>query len=129
MPCPNCSVVVVTVSGFPEWCPQCDWNVDPAEPPSAGPHRRAPVPPAGEQPAWDAARLCSYALACGVHVFAFGPAAGGLALAFLYRHYVVYALAAASVLIAFAIRPRAEKLPENAEVLTRTAAPGLHALV
>ncbi|MER7952165.1 M48 family metallopeptidase [Streptomyces sp. NPDC096079] len=145
-PCPECGADVPVDERFVRWCAACDWNVDPhpPEPPKGrieetrralarrhGERLLAEMTDAGEppRPRRDPSALLAYGLALAVHgltvavlvagvwLTVAGPAPGGKVVGVLL------------LLIAWSLRPRRRKLPEDAHLLHRPDAPELYALV
>ncbi|MFG3134997.1 M48 family metallopeptidase [Streptomyces sp. NPDC048211] len=127
------------------WCAACDWNVDPGQPEApTGPleilrHRLArqhgekllaEVTTDGPlRPGRDAAALLALVLALAVHGVTAVLLVGGLLLAVLGWGGGLPVLGALCLLVAWFLRPRFARLPEDEPVLRRAEAPELFALV
>ncbi|WP_338703173.1 M48 family metalloprotease [Streptomyces sp. Q6] len=153
-PCPQCGDTIRSDARFTTWCTGCDWNVDPAAPdPHTGRVERARRTLArrhgerllGELTAGgasstrearpvaarrDTASVAALALALAVHAVTLAFAAvGAWMLVTGWGH--TWRLIGAVVLLAVAwtLRPRFRKLPDDRPVLYRESAPALFALV
>lgn len=143
--CPECGAEIRTNHGFVVWCAACDWNVDPGQP--EGPtgrletlrHRLARQH--GERllaevttdsplrPRRDAAGVLALALALAVHGVTAALLVGGLLLVVLGWGSGLPLLGALCLILAWALRPRFARLPEDEPVLRRAGAPELFALI
>ncbi|MEU9091202.1 M48 family metallopeptidase [Streptomyces sp. NPDC048428] len=130
---------------FVAWCAACDWNVNPGQPePPTGRlevlrHRLArqhgetllaEVTTDGTlRPRRDAVGVLALALALAVHGTTAALLVGGLLLVVLGWGSALPLLGALSLLVAWSLRPRFARLPEDEPVLRRADAPELFALV
>lgn len=144
-PCPQCGTEIRSDGRFTTWCAACDWNVDPAQPREPlgrlertqralarrhGEKLLAEVVAGGTlQARRDVPALLAYAIALAVHALTLVLAAAGVWL-------VVWGWGGAGMvpglfllLLAWALRPRPNQLPEDAPVLRRDDAPELFALL
>ncbi|RPF43777.1 Zn-dependent protease with chaperone function [Streptomyces sp. Ag109_G2-6] len=145
--CPDCGhTLVATDERFPRWCADCDWNVDPA-PPDSEPGRLAAVRRrlarrhgeelaaamtggGAERPRRDAAALLALGLALLVHGVTLVLAVAGMLLVVLGWATVVQPIAGAVLLVvAFVLRPRRHRIPQDGPVLYRADAPRLFELI
>ncbi|ROQ82310.1 Zn-dependent protease with chaperone function [Streptomyces sp. CEV 2-1] len=143
--CPECGEEIRTDHRFVPWCAACDWNVDPGEPEEAGGRlealRRRLAREHGERllaevttdealrPRRDAASVLALALASAVHGFTAALFVGGVLLVVLGWGGALPAPGALCLLIAWLLRPRFSHLPEDEQVLYRSDAPELFALI
>ncbi|NEB81303.1 M48 family metalloprotease [Streptomyces sp. SID14478] len=146
--CPQCGTVVRCDRRFTTWCAACDWNVDPAAPDEEpgflerrrrgaaqryGSRLHAELMARGERATAVRRRGASavaVALALVVHAVTVVVAACGIwLLATGWGH--AWRLVGALFLLgaAWTLRPRLGRLPDDAPVLRRAAAPALFALV
>ncbi|MFJ3230178.1 M48 family metalloprotease [Streptomyces sp. NPDC086787] len=144
-PCPECGAEMPADSRFVTWCSACDWNVDPALPQETpdrlGRVRRALAHRHGEYLLADArdgeslrvrrdvSSLLAFVIALVVHGVT-------VAVTFLGVWLLVRAWASPGMVfgvvvlvIAWFLRPRLPRAPEEGPVLRRDDAPELHALV
>ncbi|MER5750403.1 M48 family metalloprotease [Streptomyces sp. NPDC002088] len=144
-PCPECGAEIRVDSRFTTWCAACDWNVDPARPEEkpgrlAG-ARRALARRHGEKllaevmaggtlrARRDLSSVLAYTVALVVHGMTLALAAGGIWFVVrgwggLWTVPGVFLLA-----LAWSLRPRTPRLPEDVPLLRRADAPALFALV
>ncbi|MEU8503411.1 M48 family metallopeptidase [Streptomyces brevispora] len=127
------------------WCAACDWNVDPGEPEEPDGRlealRRRLARQHGERllaevttdglprPRRDAVSVLALALALAVHGVTAALFVGGLLLVVLGRGGAFPVLGALCLFIAWLLRPRFPRLPEDEQVLHRADAPELFALI
>ncbi|MFF4834007.1 M48 family metallopeptidase [Streptomyces sp. NPDC001315] len=144
-PCPGCGAEIRVDSRFTTWCAACDWNVDPARPEEqpgrlAGAQRAlarrygekllAEVAAGGTLRARrDASSVLAYTVALVVHGMTLALAAGGIW--FLVKGWGGAGMVPGVFLLALAwsLRPRTPRLPEDVPLLRRADAPALFALV
>ncbi|MEV0176734.1 M48 family metallopeptidase [Streptomyces sp. NPDC050803] len=149
-PCPQCGTEIRGDRRFTVWCTACDWNVDPqgADHAKQGRlerrrHRLAQrygerllgdlTNEAGrlehERPGRSAAGAMAYAIALLVHGVTLALLAGGLWL--LIGDWGGFGMVPGLFLLGLAatLRPRLNRLPANAHVVSRGDAPELYALV
>lgn len=143
--CPDCGTEIRVHGRFSAWCAACEWNVDPA-PPEESPGRLARARRArtrryserllAELTAGralrarrDTASVLAYALALAVHAVTVAAVAAGIGL--LIRGWGGFGMVPGLLLLALAwsLRPRLPRLPEDVPVLHRADAPELFALV
>jgi Zn-dependent protease with chaperone function len=144
--CPECSASIEVNEGYPDWCEDCDWNLEAPKPHEWGYGRRFDVLVAragrrsGERisrrliaardlrPHWTAPRIAAYAIA--VAVFAAGAAGmlGAVALVVIEGPNVVVLFVAAVLFgVGWVLRPRLGKVDREHE-LGPAEAPELRAL-
>ncbi|WP_299527642.1 M48 family metallopeptidase [uncultured Streptomyces sp.] len=127
------------------WCEACDWNVDPGKPDEAPGRmeafRRRLAKSYGEKlyaevaaggslaPHRDPAGVFALVLALAVHGFTAAVALGGLLLITVAGGVAFCVLGVVLLLLAWVLRPRMARLPEDLPVLRRADAPELFALV
>ncbi|WP_329038069.1 M48 family metallopeptidase [Streptomyces sp. NBC_00178] len=147
-PCPQCGTEIRTDSRFTTWCSACDWNVDPvgdAEPErSHGPlerMRRATARRHGEllharvsgdgsgRRAGDLSVVLAYAIACAVHGVTVVLAALGVWCVVAGWGGFGVLLGLILLFVAWNLRPRLPRLPEEGPLLRRDDAPALYGLV
>ncbi|MFF1921024.1 M48 family metallopeptidase [Streptomyces sp. NPDC058221] len=130
---------------FVAWCAACDWNVDPGEPEEPGGRldtlRRRLAGKHGERllaevttdellrPRRDVASVLALVLALAVHGFTAALLVGGVLLVVLGWGSALPVLGALCLFIAWLLRPRFPRLPEDEQVLHRADAPELFALI
>ena len=148
LPCPRCGAEIRTDRRFTTWCAACDWNVDPIEPDERPgrlerarrriAHRygerllaemtgRTGQPP--RRPRRDVASVLAYAIALCVHGVTAGLSVGGVLLVVLGWGGALPVLGAFLLGLAWILRPRFARLPDDAPVLHRADAPRLFALI
>lgn len=143
--CPECGEEIRTDHRFVPWCAACDWNVDPGEPEEPDGRlealRRRLARQHGEEllaevttgeplrPRRDAAGALALALALAVHGVTAALFVGGLLLVILGWGGGLPVLGALCLFIAWLLRPRFARLPEDEQVLRRADAPELFALI
>ncbi|MEH0660141.1 M48 family metallopeptidase [Streptomyces stelliscabiei] len=144
-PCPECGTEIRGDSRFTVWCAACDWNVDLEEPrPDGGRLERAERALArrhGEQllaemqsgresrPRRDASALAGTALALTVHGVTLALAVGGVWCVVAGWGGVGMVAGPVLLVLAWALAPRARRLPDDQPLLFRADAPELFALV
>ncbi|MET7861205.1 M48 family metallopeptidase [Streptomyces sp. NPDC005318] len=144
-PCPECGTEVRTDSRFVPWCAACDWNVDPGAPEEAAGRlerlQRRLARQHGEKllaevtagaalrPRRDVASVLAYAIALAVHGTTAALVVTGILLVTLGWGGPLPLLGALVLAIAWALRPRFGRLPDDAPVLHRADAPELFALI
>lgn len=145
-PCPRCGVEIRTDRRFTAWCAACDWNVDPQgsaeERGGLGRLRRGLAQRHGDRLVSElgsgderhrgggtAAGTLTYAIALTVHAVTVVLAAGGVW--FLVGGWGGFGMLPGLFLLALAwtLRPRLNRLPEHATVLSRDDAPELYAQI
>ncbi|MFJ8200106.1 M48 family metallopeptidase [Streptomyces sp. NPDC096152] len=144
-PCPECGAEIRADGRFTVWCAACDWNVDPGRPEDDGGRlerlRRALARRHGEalfaatgdgrgrRPGRDAAGVVAYVIAGAIHAVTLGLAVAGLW--FLLTGWGGFAMLLGLLLlgVAWPLRPRLGRLPEDGIILRRSDAPELYALV
>ncbi|MFE0256192.1 M48 family metallopeptidase [Streptomyces sp. NPDC059010] len=144
-PCPQCGAEIRSDRRFTTWCAACDWNVDPARPQEHhgrlertqralarrhGEKLLAEVTAGGTlQARRDAPAVLAQAIALAVHGVTLVLAAAGVW--FVVRGWggVRMVPGLFLLLLAWALRPRTNRLPDDAPVLRRAAAPELFALL
>ncbi|MFF3410818.1 M48 family metallopeptidase [Streptomyces sp. NPDC002742] len=130
---------------FTAWCADCDWNVDPEQSPEKlsrlaraqrvlarrhGEKLLAELTAGGTLRARrDASSLLAYAVSLTVHALTVALTAGGIW--YLVRGWGGWGMVPGGFLLglAWSLRPRLSRLPENSPVLTRADAPELFSLV
>ncbi|GAA4906046.1 M48 family metalloprotease [Streptomyces coeruleoprunus] len=144
--CPQCGTEIRSDSRFVTWCAACDWNVDPARPEEQpgrlerlrrGLARRhgakllEDVTAAGGElrPHRDAASFVAYGIALVVHGVTVALLAGGVLLAVVGWGTALPVAGAFLLGLAWILRPRFGRLPDEAPVLRRAQAPDLFALI
>ncbi|MEU8431577.1 M48 family metallopeptidase [Streptomyces sp. NPDC029216] len=146
--CPECGhALVAGDERFPRWCAACDWNVDGAGPDAAEPGRLAAARrrlarrhgeelaaamsgEATNRPRRDAASLLALGLALLVHGVTLALAVAGLLLVVLGWETVVQPIGGvALIVVAFVLRPRMYRMPQDGPVLYRADAPRLFELI
>nr|WP_308801127.1 M48 family metallopeptidase [Streptomyces polyasparticus] len=146
--CPECGAGIKGDNRYVVWCAACDWNVDPEPPDEDGDRldrarrvlaRRhgerllAEVTAGGELRAHrDVSSVLAFGIALAVHGVTLGLACGGVW--FLVRGWsgsgIGYGLIGLILLLlAWSLRPRAGRLPDDDPVLHRQDAPELYALI
>lgn len=144
-PCPECGVEVRTDARFTTWCVACDWNVDPDGPTEASGRldkaRRAVARRYGERlladvadggtprAGRDASSLLAYAIACGVHGVTAVLLAAGLWCVVSGWGSAAMVLGLFFLLLAWTLRPRLSRLPQDDVILRRADAPVLYELL
>ncbi|MET9614691.1 M48 family metallopeptidase [Kitasatospora indigofera] len=152
--CPACAAGLITNERYPTWCPGCEWNLLPVEAPAAdltARQRRAAerqweaqadrlalarlraeqvydAVAAGAGAREDRTWIGAMALAGVVHLVTVGLLAGSVALQFV-DSWPLRVVGWLGLALAFLLRPRSGKVPDDSGVLRRTAAPALYALV
>ncbi|MEV5907891.1 M48 family metalloprotease [Streptomyces chartreusis] len=149
-PCPQCGVEVRGDRRFTVWCGTCDWNVDPqgqdSEKQGRLERRRRRMAqeygerllgqlvdeagrPEGERPGRSAAGVLAYTIALLVHGVTLALLAGGLWL--VIGDWGDFGMVPGLFLLALAatLRPRLNRLPAGAHVVSRDDAPELYALI
>lgn len=143
--CPECGAEIRTDRRFVAWCAACDWNVDPGQPETPTGRlevlRRRLARRHGEKllaevtgdgplrPRRDAAAVLALALALAVHGVTAALFVAGLLLVTLGWGSALPLLGAVCLVVAWTLRPRFARLPEDEPVLRRADAPELFALV
>ncbi|MGW6353953.1 M48 family metalloprotease [Streptomyces sp. NPDC055092] len=144
-PCPQCGTEIRTDRRFTTWCAACDWNVDPVGPETRPGRleraRRRLAQRYGERllaemsagtprrPRRDVAGILAHAIALCVHGVTVAMAVGGALLVVLGWGGALPVLGAFLLALAWLLRPRFAKLPDDAPVLHRADAPRLFALI
>ncbi|ANS67460.1 peptidase M48, Ste24p [Streptomyces lincolnensis] len=147
-PCPQCGTEIRTDARFTRWCAACDWNVDPERAESDEKRSRleslrhelaqrygeqllAELSAEGEQRRGgrDTAGILAYAIALAVHGVTATLVASGLWILIAGSGAVAKGLGILLLALAWPLRPRLNRLPKDARVLTRTEAPELYGLV
>ncbi|MFI9772863.1 M48 family metallopeptidase [Streptomyces sp. NPDC052415] len=142
-PCPQCGADIRADGRFTLWCAACDWNVDPQRPqePEGRLERaqRALARRYGEkllaevtagqalQARRDVPALLAYAIALAVHATTLVLVVAGAW--FLASEWGGLVPGVFLLLMAWALRPRVKRLPDDAPVLRRDQAPELFALL
>ncbi|MBC2904299.1 M48 family metallopeptidase [Streptomyces cupreus] len=144
-PCPQCGAEIRADGRFTVWCAACDWNVDPTRPEERHGRlertRRALARRHGEkllaevtaggtlQARRDAPALLAYAIALAVHGMTLVLALAGVW--FVVRGWGGFGMVPGLflLLLAWALRPRLNRLPDDAPLLRRAEAPELFALL
>ncbi|MFI6673972.1 M48 family metalloprotease [Kribbella sp. NPDC050470] len=141
--CPDCGHQIRVEQHYVTWCDQCDWNVDPAPQTDPTPAWRLrleqrladalyrELETGGiHRPGWDAARVAAYLLSALVLVLPLVALASGFALLIFYRPlWLSGPLALLAFAVAHLFRPRADKLPPDAQLLLRDQAPTLYGVL
>ena len=145
--CPECGWQVAVLSGFPDWCDRCGWNLEAPHDPWVGTGRFAKIAElagrrAGDRMASELAsagrlaprvspgKLGAYAIALGVHVLVLVLLVGGLALILAtFPNPIALLLGVALAGLGLVMRPRLPSLPDDVRSLQRAEAPVLHQLV
>ncbi|MDX3754034.1 M48 family metallopeptidase [Streptomyces sp. AK02-04a] len=143
--CPECSTEVRTDPRFTAWCAACGWNVDPGEPEERpgrleglrrslarqhGEALLAEVSADGDpRPRRDAAAVLAYAVALAIHGATIALLGTGVLLVILGWGTALPVVGVILLLLAWLLRPRFGRLPDDAPVLHRAEAPQLFALV
>ncbi|MFC8447972.1 M48 family metallopeptidase [Kitasatospora sp. NPDC057223] len=152
--CPACATRLALDERFPTWCPGCEWNLSPApaDAPVLPPRRRrisdrrqradaallaaarsragqvyeAVAEGAGARQ--DRTWIAAMAVAALVHLVTGGLLAASVALQFT-GSWPLRAIGWTGLALAVLLRPRFGRVPKDAGVLGRAAAPTLYALV
>ncbi|MFH0180063.1 M48 family metallopeptidase [Streptomyces cacaoi] len=144
-PCPQCGAGIGGDKRFTVWCAACDWNVDPEkprkEPGRLERMRRSLARRHGEKlhadvvsgedlrARGDASALLALVIALVVHGVTAAVAAGGIwCLVHGWGGWLMLP-GLLLLLLAWVLRPRTARLPDNVPVLYRDDAPTLFALV
>jgi Zn-dependent protease with chaperone function len=135
------------LTGYPDWCEQCGWNLKPPpthEPPSGrfGQLARELGRRGGErmarqllaapdlEPRLTPAKLVAYLVAAFMHVLTVALIAGGIAAIVLeYTQPISILIGVAMIGVGYVIRPRINQLGAPGQALDPERAPALHALV
>lgn len=144
-PCPQCGEEICTDRRFTTWCAACDWNVDPVGPDERPGRleraRRRLAHRYGERllaemtqgpvlrPRRGAAGVLALGVALAVHAVTAALTAGGLLLLVLGWGSALPVLGVFLLGLAWVLRPRFARLPDDAPVLHRADAPRLFALI
>ncbi|GAA0416377.1 M48 family metallopeptidase [Streptomyces luteireticuli] len=137
--------MISTDNRFTAWCAACDWNVDPARPEEDGGRleraRRGLARRHGEQllaevmsgralrPRRDASAVLAHAIALVVHGMTVALLVAGIWCLVAGWGGAGMVLGPLFLVLAWALRPRLNRLPKDAPVLRRADAPELYALV
>ncbi|WP_460660288.1 M48 family metalloprotease [Kribbella swartbergensis] len=141
--CPQCGHQIRVERRYVTWCDRCDWNVDPAPPLDHTPpwrlrleHKLADAlyreleKGTIHRPSWDAARVAAYLLSLLLLLLPLLALACTIALLLFYRPLWFSAiLALLTFCLALVFRPRANKLPSDAELVSRDQAPTLYGVL
>ncbi|MFF1392588.1 M48 family metallopeptidase [Streptomyces sp. NPDC058287] len=144
-PCPQCGTEIRTDRRFTTWCSACDWNVDPVEPDERPGRvermRRGIAHRYGERllaemtggesrrPRRDVAGVLACTVALCVHGVTVALLLAGVLLVTLGWGGALPVLGAFLLGLAWLLRPRFGRLPDDAPVLHRADAPRLFALI
>ncbi|WP_327117779.1 M48 family metallopeptidase [Streptomyces sp. NBC_01341] len=147
-PCPQCGTEIRTDSRFTTWCSACDWNVDPVGDAAQDRNdgllermRRATAHRHGEQlharvsgdgagrRAGDLSVVLAYAIACAVHGVTVALAALGVWCVVAGWGGFGVLLGLILLFVAWNLRPRLPRLPEEGPLLRRDDAPVLFGLI
>lgn len=129
-PCPSCDGPVPSLTGYPDWCEDCGWNLEPQSPLTSGHGRfgtfverfaqRAPRRVTGS-------RVLAYVIAVLVLALDVALLAGGVAAVIVELGNLISMLIGATMVsLGLIMRPRVPQRPEGVVV---AHAPTLHALV
>jgi Zn-dependent protease with chaperone function len=141
--CPHCGHQIRVERRYVTWCDKCDWNVDPTPQDDHTPpwrlqleHRLADALYREQETGrihragWDAARVAAYLLSAALLLLPLLSLAGGVALLVFYRPlWFSSLLALLAFTLAFLFRPRAHKLPADAQLVSRDQAPTLYGVL
>jgi Zn-dependent protease with chaperone function len=141
--CPQCAHQLPNDPLYVTWCDRCDWNVDPTGPTDKTPvwrlrleHRLADTlyreleQGKIHRPGWDAARIAAYLLSVVILLLPLAGLLGGIALLVFYRPlWLSVPLSVIPFGLAFLLRPRANQLDPDAQLIHREQAPLLFALL
>lgn len=141
--CPQCAHQLPADPLYVTWCDQCDWNVDPTGPTDKTPawrlrleHRLADTlyreleQGKIHRPGWDAARVAAYLLSAVILLLPLAGLLGGIALLVFYRPLWLSApLSLIAFGVALLLRPRANQLDSDTQLIHREQAPLLFALL
>lgn len=144
-PCPKCGTEINADPRFTTWCTECDWNVDP-EAPEENTGRSGRVPrstahrdaegliggPGESEPAHGGGSLplvCAYAIAVAVHAVTLALIA--VAVWCIVRGWggLGVLLGIVFLILAWTLRPRLARPPEEGHTFRREDAPALHSLI
>jgi Zn-dependent protease with chaperone function len=146
--CPQCQAPLPEVSGYPDWCDACGWNLKPPprlEPPAgrfdqiastlgrrSGERMARRLLQARElKPRWTPERIGAYAIALAFHLLTLALVVGGIAAIVVEFPNVVSILIGVTMLaVGLLVRPQFDKLdPDDGYRLDADQAPALHELV
>lgn len=141
--CPDCGHQIRVDRRYVTWCDKCDWNLDPSPPLDHTPawrlrleHKLADAlyreleTGTIHRAGWDLARVAAYLLSLLLLLLPVLALAGTIALLVFYRPLWFSAvLALLTFCLALVFRPRAHKLPPDAQVVPRDQAPTLYGVL
>jgi Zn-dependent protease with chaperone function len=141
-PCPECAAPVVSDPRFTDWCPACEWNLEPEPPRSRRRERRRNRDRARVERLYAvlAARsseqggrhgvawFLAVVIAALVHLWTLGVLAGSLWM-LVHGFALLKVVGALGVCLAWLLRPRLGSWRADQAVLGREQAPVLYALV
>ncbi|MGI5457291.1 M48 family metallopeptidase [Streptomyces sp. CA-249302] len=145
-PCPECGAEIRADRRFTTWCAACDWNLEPdGRDEEKGRlqrlrHRLAQQYGEGlladlstsderQRTGRTTAGVLAYAIALTVHAVTAALVVGGLWLLIVGRGGFLMVAGILLLALAWPLRPRLNRLPSDARVLSRDAAPELYALI
>ncbi|MEU8227468.1 M48 family metallopeptidase [Kribbella sp. NPDC048915] len=141
--CPDCGQQLRVNPRHVTWCDKCDWNVDPAPEVDRTPpwrrrleHRLADAlyreleSGTVHRPGWDAARISAHVLSGLILLLPLLAFLVGVGLLVFYRPLWLSGLLALLAFgIAFLLRPRATRLPDDIYLVHRDEVPTLYAVL
>jgi Zn-dependent protease with chaperone function len=146
-PCPECDEPMPVLTGYPDWCDRCGWNLKPPptpEPPVGrfGQMARTLGRRGGERmarqllsarelkPRLTPAKAAAYAVAVAVHLLTLALIAGGIAaIVAEYTNPISILIGLAMIGVGYVIRPRVPALaPDTGYHADPAATPVLHEL-
>ncbi len=141
--CPQCGAPLTVEPGFVTWCDRCNWNIQPRRPSRSRGRFEALYDSLGERfgqslfdeikrkqtlkSQWTIARVAAWLLALSVHSFTLLVFLLGITFLLNNRDNCLGLFGGIVCLsLAWVLRPRPTRLPDNVEVIPREKAPNLY---
>lgn len=143
--CPQCHAQIPSHPHFVTWCPQCLWNLQPYQPDEPNSRLSRLYASLGKRwgqqlfgkmkqttelkPRWTLSKILLFGATTLIHALTLGLLIFGLYLVIAhFPNFFALIVGGICIALAWTLRPRLGKLPENAIILSAQQAPQLYAL-